>query len=123
MWLGCYGDAMQLQRRWEGVVVRGARGLTFTENTDTLSRPILPTCPGRGDARGAHGGLETDPFVKSELSSSQACNKPRGGGRASRRAWAGVRAAAWTLFFGRYLRLDVHIKRKKSQTECVDVIW
>ena len=30
MWLGCYGDAMR--RRWEGVVVRGARGLTFTEN-------------------------------------------------------------------------------------------
>ena len=36
MWLGCYGDAMQ--RRWEGVVVRGARGLTFTdEKTDPLS--------------------------------------------------------------------------------------
>ena len=30
VWLGCYGDAMQ--RRWEGVVVRGARGLTFTHH-------------------------------------------------------------------------------------------
>ena len=43
MWLGCYGDAMR--RRWEGVVVRGARGLTFTENGPfTGYRPPAAGC-------------------------------------------------------------------------------
>ena len=30
MWLGCYRGAMW--RPWDGVVVAGVRGLTFTEN-------------------------------------------------------------------------------------------
>ena len=42
MWLGCYGDAMR--RRWEGVVVRGARGLTFTENGPFTMAPVSTRC-------------------------------------------------------------------------------